>query len=307
MYIKDRLRRSMMFVPGNNPGMIRDAHIYGADSIMFDLEDSVAYAEKDAARLLVYNALRSLNFGSRETVVRINDLSSGLGIEDLEAVVRAGVQVVRLPKTDSAQDVIDCEREIARIERESGIPVGTTGMMAAIESANGVLNAAEIARASNRLIGIALGAEDYVTDLKTTRSDGIELLLSPLKRFHFPAHELAMMMSIALRFIPTLMEEADKIMKAQMARGADFETGNLFARAKAMIPLLVPLFVSAFRRAGELAMAMEARCYHGGENRTRLRKLEITKNDYIAGGAVLALILLIVLEGVVVSHIGGIF
>lgn len=178
MYIKDRLRRSMMFVPGNNPGMIRDAHIYGADSIMFDLEDSVAYTEKDAARLLVYNALRSLNFGSRETVVRINDLSSGLGIEDLEAVVRAGVQVVRLPKTDSAQDVIDCEREIARIERESGIPVGTTGMMAAIESANGVLNAAEIARASNRLIGIALGAEDYVTDLKTTRSDGIELLFA---------------------------------------------------------------------------------------------------------------------------------
>ena len=167
MYIKDRLRRSMMFVPGNNPGMIRDAHIYGADSIMFDLEDSVAYTEKDAARLLVYNALRSLNFGSRETVVRINDLSSGLGIEDL-----------RLPKTDSAQDVIDCEREIARIERESGIPVGTTGMMAAIESANGVLNAAEIARASNRLIGIALGAEDYVTDLKTTRSDGIELLFA---------------------------------------------------------------------------------------------------------------------------------
>lgn len=178
MYIKDRLRRSMMFVPGNNPGMIRDAHIYGADSIMFDLEDSVAYTEKDAARLLVFNALRSLNFGSRETVVRINDLSSGLGIEDLEAVVRAGVQVVRLPKTDSAQDVIDCEREIARIERESGIPVGTTGMMAAIESANGVLNAAEIARASDRLIGIALGAEDYVTDLKTTRSDGIELLFA---------------------------------------------------------------------------------------------------------------------------------
>ena len=178
MYIKDRLRRSMMFVPGNNPGMFREAHSYGADSIMFDLEDSVAYTEKDAARLLVYNALRSLNFGSRETVVRINDLSSGLGIEDLEAVVRAGVQVVRLPKTDSAQDVIDCEREIARIERESGIPVGTTGMMAAIESANGVLNAAEIARASNRLIGIALGAEDYVTDLKTTRSDGIELLFA---------------------------------------------------------------------------------------------------------------------------------
>ena len=137
-------------------------------------------------------------------------------------------------------------------------------------------------------------------------TDAIEQLLKPLVKLHFPVHELAMMMSIALRFIPTLMEEADKIMKAQMARGADFETGNLFARAKAMIPLLVPLFVSAFRRAGELAMAMEARCYHGGENRTRLRKLEITKNDYLAYGAVLALILLIVLEGVVVSHIGGI-
>ena len=171
MYVKDRLRRSMMFVPGNNPGMIRDAHIYGADSIMFDLEDSVAYTEKDSARFLVYNALKTLHFGTKETVVRINDLSSGLGVQDLEAVVRAGVQVVRLPKTDSAQDVIDCEREIQRIERQAGIPVGATGMMAAIESANGVLHAAEIAHASDRLIGIALGAEDYVTDLKTTRSD----------------------------------------------------------------------------------------------------------------------------------------
>ncbi len=178
MYVKDRLRRSMMFVPGNNPGMIQDAHIYGADSIMFDLEDSVAYTEKDSARFLVYNALKTLHFGTKETVVRINDLSNGLGIRDLEAVVRAGVQVVRLPKTDCAQDVIDCEREIARIEEESGIPVGTTGMMAAIESARGVLNAAEIARSSTRLIGIALGAEDYVTDLKTTRSDGIELLFA---------------------------------------------------------------------------------------------------------------------------------
>ncbi len=178
MYVKDRLRRSMMFVPGNNPGMIQDAHIYGADSIMFDLEDSVAYTEKDSARFLVYNALKTLHFGTKETVVRINDLSNGLGVRDLEAVVRAGVQVVRLPKTDCAQDVIDCEREIARIEAESGIPVGTTGMMAAIESARGVLNAAEIARSSTRLIGIALGAEDYVTDLKTTRSDGIELLFA---------------------------------------------------------------------------------------------------------------------------------
>lgn len=177
-YTKDRLRRSMMFVPGNNPGMIADARIYGADSIMFDLEDSVAYTEKDTARFLVHNALKTLNFGKKEIVIRINDLASGLGIQDLEAIIPAGVHVVRLPKTDSAQDVVDCEREIARIEKKHGIPVGATGMMAAIESANGVLSAREIAHASDRLIGIALGAEDYVTDLKTTRSDGIELLFA---------------------------------------------------------------------------------------------------------------------------------
>ena len=177
-YVKERLRRSMMFVPGNNPGMITDARIYGADSIMFDLEDSVAYTEKDTARFLVHNALKTLDFGKKEIVVRINDLSSGLGVRDLEAIIPAGVHVVRLPKTDSAQDVIDCEREIARIEAKHNIPVGATGMMAAIESANGVLNAREIAHASDRLIGVALGAEDYVTDLKTTRADGIELLFA---------------------------------------------------------------------------------------------------------------------------------
>lgn len=175
---RKRLRRSMMFVPGNNPGMIKDSHIYACDSIMFDLEDSVAITEKDAARFLVYEALMSLKFGGKEIVVRINDLGSGLGLKDLEAIVRAGVHVVRLPKTDNAQDVIDCEREIERIEKEAGISVGTTRMMAAIESANGVLNAKEIAHSSKRLIGIALGAEDYVTDLKTTRSDGIELLFA---------------------------------------------------------------------------------------------------------------------------------
>lgn len=168
----------MLFVPGNNPGMIRDAHIYGSDSIMFDLEDSVAMTEKDAARFLVYQALTSLRYGKKELVVRINDLSTGLGIADLEAIVRARPNVIRLPKTETAQDVIDCEREIARVEQQAGIPVGTTGMMAAIESARGVLNAYDIATSSKRLIGIALGAEDYVTDLKTTRSDGTELFFA---------------------------------------------------------------------------------------------------------------------------------
>ena len=153
---------------------------------------------------------------------------------------------------------------------------------------------------SLRLVFLVLGTSLMtLTTSPIALSDGIEMLLSPLKVIKFPAHELAMMMSIALRFIPTLMEEADKIMKAQMARGADFESGNLLARAKAMVPLLVPLFVSAFRRAGDLAMAMESRCYHGGENRTRLRVLKITKNDWLAALGLAVLIALIVTESYV--------
>ena len=117
-------------------------------------------------------------------------------------------------------------------------------------------------------------------------TDGLETLMRPLKRFHFPAHEIAMMMSIALRFIPTLMEDTDKIMNAQKARGADFESGNLIRRAKAMVPLLVPLFVSAFRRADDLALAMEARCYRGGKGRTRMNQLHMTKVDLYGALAV---------------------
>ncbi len=114
-------------------------------------------------------------------------------------------------------------------------------------------------------------------------TDAIERLMNPLKRFGFPAHELAMMMTIALRFIPTLLEETDKIMKAQMARGADFESGNIFKRAKSLIPILVPLFISSFQRANELATAMESRCYRGGEGRTRMKQLNFSKEDHVAG------------------------
>lgn len=115
-------------------------------------------------------------------------------------------------------------------------------------------------------------------------TDGIESLLNPFRKIGVPAHEIAMMMSIALRFIPILLEETDKIMKAQMARGADFESGNIIQRAKAMIPIMVPLFISAFRRAEELAMAMEARCYRGGVGRTRLNRLIYKKGDFCAFG-----------------------
>ena len=131
-------------------------------------------------------------------------------------------------------------------------------------------------------------------------TDGLESLLSPMKKLHFPVHELAMMMSIALRFIPTLIEETDKIMSAQKARGADFESGNLFQRAKALVPILVPLFISAFRRADELATAMECRCYHGGEGRTALHVLRYEKRDF----AVMALFAALVAAVIVLKMLG---
>ena len=121
-------------------------------------------------------------------------------------------------------------------------------------------------------------------------TDGLESLLGPLKKLHVPVHELSMMMCIALRFIPTLIEETDKIMNAQKARGADFENGSIIDRAKALIPVLVPLFISAFRRADELATAMECRCYHGGEGRTKMKLLRYGRNDFYAFGGLTALI-----------------
>ena len=131
-------------------------------------------------------------------------------------------------------------------------------------------------------------------------TNALDRLLSPLKKLHFPVHELTLMMSLALRFIPTLIEETDKIMSAQKARGADFESGNILRRAKALVPILVPLFVSAFRRADELATAMESRCYHGGEGRTALHVLRYRTADYIA----LALFVLLVAAVIVLRRFG---
>ena len=131
-------------------------------------------------------------------------------------------------------------------------------------------------------------------------TDGLELLLNPLKKLKVPVHEMTIMMSMALRFIPTLIEETDKIMSAQKARGADFENGSLIQRAKALLPILVPLFVSAFRRADELAVAMESRCYHGGEGRTRMKTLHFARRDYLA----LALGILFLAGVIVLKHFG---
>ncbi len=176
---KQRLRRTMMFIPGNNPGMMRDAHIYGSDSIMFDLEDAVSMAEKDAARQLVYNAIKTIDYGTTEVVVRINPLDTPFGRKDIDAMVAAGAHVLRMPKTETAQDIIECEAVIAEMERKHGRPEGDTLMMAAIESAMGVLNAYQIATASKRLIGIAIGAEDFCANMKCQRTiHGAELQMA---------------------------------------------------------------------------------------------------------------------------------
>ena len=153
-----------------------------------------------------------------------------------------------------------------------------------------------------RLIYLVIGSSLMTfTTSPNGLTDGLEKLLHPLNRVNVPVHEVAMMMSIALRFIPILLEETDKIMKAQMARGADFESGNIIQRAKAMLPILVPLFVSAFRRANDLAMAMEARCYHGGEGRTKMKPLKYRARDRWAYAVTLLYLVLIFAVGRFVS------
>jgi len=179
-----KLRRSMLFIPGANAAMLSTAFIYRPDSIMFDLEDAVSLREKDSARILVFNALQQPMYQDMETVVRINPLNTPFGLQDLEAVVRAGVDVVRLPKTDAPEDIIELETHIERIERACGRPVGSTRTMAAIESAIGVINAVAIARCSARLMGIALAAFDYVMDMQTERGDGTELFYARCAVLH---------------------------------------------------------------------------------------------------------------------------
>lgn len=165
---------------------------------------------------------------------------------------------------------------VVNIFTTSGTPISNTAPFKYI-TYEGIILAVKLA--VRLALIIISGSLLTFTTTPILLTDGIEKLLSPLKKIGVPAHELAMMMSIALRFIPTLLEETDKIMKAQAARGADFDTGNLVQRARSFIPVLVPLFVSAFRRADELATAMEARCYRGGAGRTRMRQLKFTEAD----------------------------
>lgn len=174
-----------------------------------------------------------------------------------------------------------------------GEPVVTVWKLSITDK--GIKMAAQMAvRLTMLIIGSSLMT---LTTTPNHLTDGMESLLNPLKKLKVPVHEVAMMMSIALRFIPILLEETDKIMKAQIARGADFESGNLLEKAKAMVPLLVPLFIAAFRRANDLAMAMEARCYRGGEGRTKMKPLIYQRNDYIAYGVLAAYFVLTIVVG----------
>ncbi|OTQ56967.1 citrate (pro-3S)-lyase subunit beta [Gilliamella apis] len=181
-----KLRRSMLFLPGANAAMLSTSFVYKPDSIMFDLEDAVSIKEKDSARLLVAQTLKLPVYKEHgiETVVRINALNTPFGLKDLEAVVRAGVDVVRLPMTNSAEDIHELEAHVERIEKECGREVGSTKLMAAIESAQAVVNAVSIAKSSPRLVGIALAAFDYLVDMQTERGDGTELFYARCAVLH---------------------------------------------------------------------------------------------------------------------------
>jgi citrate lyase subunit beta/citryl-CoA lyase len=167
-----KLRRSMLFLPGAKAAMLSTAFVYKPDCVMFDLEDAVSLREKDSARLMVFHILRTDAYKGIETVVRINPLNTPYGLKDLEAAIRAGADAVRLPKTDCANDIHELDAEVARIEMECGCPIGRTKLLAAIESASGVINAVSIATASKRMIGIALAGFDYVIDMQSQRGDG---------------------------------------------------------------------------------------------------------------------------------------
>lgn len=174
---KKRLRRSMMFLNAQKPGLIKDPYIYGADSIMLDLEDAVAENQKDAARYSLYHALQEINYRGTERVVRINGLDTPHWQEDIRVCVAGGADTIRIAKTECAQDVKTVEEHVLAAEREFGRPEGSTLLMAALESCKGVLNALEVCQASERLIGIALSGGDYTKDLQTViTGTGVELM-----------------------------------------------------------------------------------------------------------------------------------
>lgn len=168
---QEKLRRAMMFMPGNNPAMLQNAGLYGADTVIFDLEDAVAITEKDAARHLVHSALSKMKYPC-EIAIRINHIQTPYGAEDLRVVLPAKPDLIRLPKAENAQDIKEVEAYIDEAEVKYGFKPGSIKMMAAIETAKGLMNAYEVATASPRMVALAIGGEDFVADLKTNRTKG---------------------------------------------------------------------------------------------------------------------------------------
>ncbi|MBP2635250.1 MAG: citE 2 [Firmicutes bacterium] len=176
--MEKKLRRAMMFMPGNNPAMLQNAGIYGADTVIFDLEDAVAISEKDAARQLVHNAIKTINYPC-EVAIRINHILTPYGLDDLKVVLAAKPDLIRLPKAESPDEIKQVDEIISEAEQKYGFAAGSINMMAAIETAKGLRLAYEIATASPRMVALAIGGEDFIADLKTTRSkDGKELYVA---------------------------------------------------------------------------------------------------------------------------------
>ncbi len=219
-----KLRRSMLFMPGANSAMLSSAFVFKPDSIMFDLEDAVALREKDAARILVFHALQHPMYRDMETVVRINALDTPFGLDDLEAAVRGGVDIIRLPKTESEDDVRRLESEVERIERSCGRAVGSTLLMAAVESAAGVVNAVSIAKASPRMMGIALAGFDYVMDMQSERGDGTELFFARCAVLH--AARTAKIDAFDVVF-PDLNDEVGFLKEVELIRKLGFNGKSL--------------------------------------------------------------------------------
>ncbi len=177
MMEKLTMRRAMMFMPGNNPAMLQNAGIYGADTVIFDMEDSVAISEKDSARRLVHNAIKRLKYPC-EVAIRINHIQTPYGLDDLKVVLPARPDLVRLPKAETAKDIQIVDEIISEAEEKNGFEPGSIKMMAAIETAKGLMNAYEVATASSRMVALAIGGEDFIADLKTSRtSHGNELFV----------------------------------------------------------------------------------------------------------------------------------
>jgi len=168
---QEKLRRAMMFMPGNNPAMLQNAGLYGADTVIFDLEDAVAISEKDSARHLVHNAIKYLHYPC-EVAIRINHIQTPYGLEDLKVVLPAKPDLIRLPKAESPADIVQIDHIITEAENQYGFTAGAIKMMAAIETAKGLMNAYQIASASTRMVALAIGGEDFVADLKTSRTKG---------------------------------------------------------------------------------------------------------------------------------------